>query len=324
MDHAKAKDYLLKRIDSKEEYENLLQFPRYFEIETINACNARCPMCTIDDWQRNTPTMTDEIFHKIAKELCAHANEILRVSLYRDGEPLLDKKMSNRVRTLKDGGIKCVGLSTHGGLLNEKRAVDLLEAGLDEIVLSIDSLKKDVFEDIRVGLKFEEVMENVIRFIELRNKIRPQTSIWMRMIRQEQNMSEWPAYYEFWKPKLTENDRVYYLDVHNWGDQLNGFKSISSSYQPYLPCVALWSLMVVFSNGDVPLCNVDYNNKYPLGNIRDHSIADVWQSQLANERRDLHLQGGKSQFSLCTNCTVWNDPSDKEKYSEIYTLEAVQ
>ena len=31
-------------------------------------------------------------------------------------------------------------------LLNEKRATDLLEAGLGMVIFSIDSLKKDVFE----------------------------------------------------------------------------------------------------------------------------------------------------------------------------------
>ena len=32
--------------------------------------------------------------------------------------------------------------------------------------------------------------------------------------------------------------------------------------------------MVLFANGDVPLCNVDYNNKYPTGNIMKNSIKD--------------------------------------------------
>jgi len=49
MNVAAAKDYLHTRISPQESYEDLLAFPRYFEIETVNACNARCTMCTIDD-----------------------------------------------------------------------------------------------------------------------------------------------------------------------------------------------------------------------------------------------------------------------------------
>ena len=36
--------YLNRRIDKNDNYKNLLEFPKYIEIETVNACNARCPM----------------------------------------------------------------------------------------------------------------------------------------------------------------------------------------------------------------------------------------------------------------------------------------
>ena len=49
------KPYLNRRIDKQAKFENLLEFPKYIEIETVNACNARCPMCTINDWERNYP-----------------------------------------------------------------------------------------------------------------------------------------------------------------------------------------------------------------------------------------------------------------------------
>jgi sulfatase maturation enzyme AslB (radical SAM superfamily) len=103
------KRYLHTRISPQESYEDLLSFPRYFELETVNACNARCTMCTIDDWTRHSPVMKDPLFKKLADEICAHASEVKRVSLYRDGEPLLDKKMAKRVAMLKDGGVKKVG-----------------------------------------------------------------------------------------------------------------------------------------------------------------------------------------------------------------------
>ena len=59
----KLEKYLLGRIDKDSKINDLLRFPRFFEIETVNACNARCPMCTIDDWQRKTPTMKDSLFY---------------------------------------------------------------------------------------------------------------------------------------------------------------------------------------------------------------------------------------------------------------------
>lgn len=309
-----AEEYLNRRISPSETYADLLRYPRYVEVETVNACNARCPMCTIEDWTRDSPTMKADLFKRISDDLIAHAGELKRVSLYRDGEPLLDKKLPERVAILKDGGIKQISISSNVGLLNEKMAKALLEARLDVIIMSIDSLQKAVFESIRVRLNFEDVLANALRFIELRNKIRPETQIWMRMIRQDSNYQEWPDYEAFWKTKLAPTDRIYFHNLFNWGDQLGGFRPVATSYEPNLPCVSLWSLLVIFANGDVPLCNVDYNNRYPTGSILNHSITELWQSKILNERRRLHLDGKKDCISLCGKCNVWDEPESANPF----------
>lgn len=303
-------DYLRRRISPEETYDDLLRYPRFVEVETVNACNARCPMCTIEDWTRDSPTMKADLFRRISDDLIAHAGELKRVSLYRDGEPLLDKKLPDRIAILKDGGIRQVSISSNIGLLNEKMARALLEARLDVIIMSIDSLKKDVFESIRVRLDFDEVLANALRFIELRNRIHSKTQIWVRMIRQESNYQEWPEYEAFWKRRLAPTDRVYFHNLFNWGTQLTNFKPVAMSYEPNLPCIALWSLLVIFANGDVPLCNVDYNNKYPTGSVLTHSIAELWRSKVLNERRESHLRGDKSCISLCGKCNVWEEPEN--------------
>jgi radical SAM protein with 4Fe4S-binding SPASM domain len=278
-------------------------------------------MCTIADWERGFEPMTDELFAKIAEEVIDHASLVKRVSLYRDGEPLIDNKLASRVAMLNEGGVKNTMISTNVSLLNEKRSKELLEAGLDTVILSIDSLKKEVYESIRVRLVFEEVLENALKFIELRNKMRPETKIWVRMIKQESNQYEWPDYHKFWSSRLVETDRLYSHNIFNWGGQLKGFTPVSSSFEPNLPCVALWSLMAIFCNGDVPLCNVDFNNKFPTGNVAESSIEELWQSKIMSQRRELHLNGQKGQISLCENCNVWDEPQDSEFISSDYATE---
>lgn len=277
-------------------------------------------MCTIDDWERGSRPMTDELFSKIALEIIDHAHEVERVSLYRDGEPLIDKKLAQRVAMLKAGNVKNVCISTNVSLLNETAATNLLEAGLDVIIMSIDSLNKKVFEDIRVRLVFEEVLENALKFIQLRNRIRPETKIWMRMIRQETNQSEWDDYHSFWSKHLSDTDRIYYHNIFNWGDQLKGFKPISKSFEPNLPCVALWSLLVIFCNGDVPLCNVDFNNKFPTGTVVSNSISELWQSQIMAQRREWHLTGQKGKVDICKSCNVWDEPPSTPSISSQYAI----
>jgi len=131
MDLNDARQYLNRRISAGEPFDALLAYPRYFEIETVNACNARCPMCTIDEWQRHSPTMKMPLFTKIADDIGAHASVVKRVSLYRDGEPLLDKRMADRVAMLKERGVRETSIATNVSLLDEAKARALLDAGLD-------------------------------------------------------------------------------------------------------------------------------------------------------------------------------------------------
>lgn len=133
------------------------------------------------------------------------------------------------------------------------------------------------------------------------------------MIKQEENKDEWDNYYDFWTKYTSEVDRVYFHNIFNWGGQLDNYKSISKSFEPNLPCVALWSLMVFFANGDVPLCNVDYNNKFSTGNVMKTSIKDLWSSKIMNSRRKLHLDGNKKDISLCINCNVWDEVKGGEE-----------
>ena len=223
---------MLRRIDKDSSLNGLLEYPKYIEIETVNACNARCPMCTINDWERNYPVMRDDVFDKISDDLIENKKFLKRVSLYRDGEPLIDKKLANRINKFKTNGIDNTSIATNVSLLNEKKSTDLLEAGLGLVIMSIDSLKKDVFEKIRVRLKFEEVKENALRFLQLRDKINPQCRVWIRMIRQESNYKEWDDYYNFWKKYASDLDRIYYHNIFNWGGQLDNYKSVEKSYEP--------------------------------------------------------------------------------------------
>ena len=120
--------YLTKRIDENKKLKDFLRYPSYIEIETVNACNARCPMCTINDWERNYPVMKDDVFEKISNDLIENKDFLKRISLYRDGEPLIDKKLPKRINKFFTNGIKETSIATNVSLLNSKKSQELLES----------------------------------------------------------------------------------------------------------------------------------------------------------------------------------------------------
>jgi len=122
--------------------------------------------------------------------------------LYLDCEPILDKKLPARIEMMKKAGVKCTNISTNAEILDEVRATKIINAGLDEIYINLDSLHKDRFEKIRKGLTFETVYKNIVDFIQLRNKLNPKMVIRMQMILQEINGDEGETWHDHWKSKI--------------------------------------------------------------------------------------------------------------------------
>lgn len=303
----------LKQKLNLDTFEDYLRFPMYYEIETVNTCNAACKMCTINKWRESRdPFMSPELFKKMADELIKYKDIVRTVNLCRDGEPLMDKKLEEKITYLKKGGIKHITFSTNASILTKKRALSLLTSGLDEIMFSIDGLKKETFEKIRAGLKFEKIVNNVLQFIKLRDDLLSGVKIRVRMVIQRENLEEVEAWGRYWRSVLQKQDSVHAKNVHSWGNKLENFIAVQEMEKLSTPCTSTFSTMIIRYNGDVTICPLDYDFKYVSGNIGDRSIKDIWQNGTHFKKfRELHLQGLRDDFVLCKGCRLWD--ADKSK-----------
>jgi radical SAM protein with 4Fe4S-binding SPASM domain len=311
-------DRLAERIDISE-IEESLRFPRFFQIETTRLCNARCPFCAIDQWDKSVPMMPEALWQKIAAELVEYRDWIRFVDLQRAGEPLLDKKMYQRVKQLKDGGIKHVAISTNASGLNDKNARALLEAGIDEVMLSIDSVEKKKYEELRVGLNYEQVLGNIRNYFRLRDEILPNSQIRVRAVcvfdpdKEHQEVLAWE---NFWRPLKKPHDRIYMKRVHSWGNQVDVEGAPDPNGNIFHPCIIPWSTMHITAMGTVALCPHDYDGKANLGDINIHSIAEVWRAQKLEEVRRLHATGNRNEISFCRGCRTFDEEFSLERDKE--------
>jgi sulfatase maturation enzyme AslB (radical SAM superfamily) len=286
----------------------LHSFPKYFLIENINQCNARCIMCGIDFDNKNTARLSTQLFAKIVHEISQHSDHVEKVMVYLDGEPLLDKTLPTRIKLLKDNGVKLVNIATNATLLNTKLATKLIEAGLDEVYITMDSLKKDVYEKIRVGLKFETVKKNILNFIKIRNKMNPKLTIRIQMVQQKLNWDEGEEFKHFWLSHLNlKTDQIVVQKAHNWGSLVDVAGYNDKDEVNKIPCIALWGTFVVHVDGVVPLCCMDTNSLHPIGDLNSQTIKEVWQGKLLASYRQKHLNLQRSNVDICDGCTLWRE-----------------
>ncbi|MBF0191250.1 MAG: radical SAM protein [Magnetococcales bacterium] len=285
----------------------LMAFPRFFLIETINLCNARCIMCGIDFDDKKKIVMSSALFDKITEELAQHAGQVTKVMLYLDNEPLLDRRLHERVRLLKQAGIVCVNIATNGSILTKNRVTELIEAGLDEIYITLDSLHKATYESIRIGLEFERTYQGILTVIEQRNRMQSALRIRIQMILMAENHQEAETFLGHWKERLKPDDEIVLQKAHNWGNTVPVMTFGDEEQVNDIPCIALWGTMVIHADGQVGLCCVDTGRSHPLGDANRERIEDLWRSPVLEEIRALHLSCQRTRIPLCNRCTLWRD-----------------
>lgn len=302
-------DHELDLISQRLDIKNISQveyFPRYLEIESYDGCNLNCVMCPLGkDIYDGGGGIPMELFDKIVEQLKDYSEWIKLVCLSRNGEPLLNKNIAKMVKKLKEAGIKRVNFSTNATALTEKRSKELLNAGLDEIRFSIDGHSKEVFEKVRKDANYEKVIKNCLNFINFRNELDARTQVQIRFVEQEANTAEISDWKNFWLSKVKPTDIVASKKMHSWGNKLESFEG-KIDEKLNKPCISPFSTLEILHDGTVPLCGCDYKPTVVLGNVKNNSLLEIWNSEKFRKIRDHHSSGNRNKINICVGCKIWD------------------
>lgn len=132
-------------------------------ITLTNRCNVNCLYCHHDGMVRSSDEMTaDELYTicKIAKKIGVRK---IRLS---GGEPLLKKDIVEIVKKIASLDFKDISMTTNGILL-EKYAQELKDAGLDRVNVSLDTLDRETFEFITKKDYLEDAKKGILKAVEV-------------------------------------------------------------------------------------------------------------------------------------------------------------
>jgi putative metalloenzyme radical SAM/SPASM domain maturase len=133
--------------------------PRKFNVEVTTRCNLDCGMCVRKVWNEESGDMSLETF----KALLPTLPQIEMVNVIGIGEPLLNENIFEMIRLAKQhlpqGGT--FGLTTNATTIDQEKAQELVEAGLDDLVVSLDGACAATYNRIRSGANFDDVLKNI-------------------------------------------------------------------------------------------------------------------------------------------------------------------
>lgn len=165
--------------------------PRKLNIEVTTNCNLDCVMCMRKVWKEDSGGMTLETY----KALLPAFSKIEAINLIGIGEPLLNENIIEMIRLgkahLSSNGI--FSLTTNATPIDKRMAKQLVSAGLDDIVISIDGATPDTFSEIRKDASLGEVLRNIERLNKAKEELSSQLPrTWFEFVAMKRNIAELP------------------------------------------------------------------------------------------------------------------------------------
>lgn len=279
------------------------EFPLHLDIETTNACNLRCPMCprTIQQLEKagKVGYMDFEFYKSLINQ--GAENGLCSVKLNYLGEPLIHPDIAKQVKYTKEKGVIEVMFNTNAVALTEELSRKLLEAGLDSIFFSVDSLYREKYNAIRVGADFDQVIKNIKNFVKIKNEgdyKHVQTRV--SMVVMGNPREELEEYKKFGFDFLGV-DLVGYGELVDYTTEGEGYPQY---YNPNFACAQLFQRMFIMWDGIVTLCCVDNKRESIMGNARKEKLKDIWRNEKYEKIRVAHTAGKYYKIPICRKCYV--------------------
>ena len=292
-------------------------FPQRLTLEITNHCNYRCVMCPSHlEPDAKKGFMTKRLFRNLVDQ-AAERLPVTLVPFFR-GEPLMHPEAADFLNYAKQKGLGPIQLANNGSLMDRQTAARLLDAGVDFISFSLDTIEPDEYLAMRRGEPLAKVMENIMGLLDLRDQGNYPTQIQVSATRTEINQKSIDKFIAHWR-NIADRTRIYY--EHSKDGHLGSLDcpEVPESI-PRKPCQKLYTDLVVYWNGQAAFCNHDWQRGDDLGDLNKQSIEDLWLGERYEKMRTAHNRPETITDSTCLYCDHWKiSYLEEQLIGELYT-----
>jgi len=289
--------------------------PYSISIEPTTSCNLNCPECPsgLNKFSRPTGNISDEVINRIVNQFSKH---LIYITFYFQGEPLIHPKFAAYVKQLKAKNI-IIGTSTNAHFITKLKSNEIIESGLDRLIISLDGTDSETYLKYRKGGDFNLVVENIKTLIATKKE-------------KESNLPFVELQFIVFKHNQHQIDKIKAMGKSLGVDEVsiktaqlyefeNGNELIPglvkySRYQEFedgkyrikskLPnhCHRSWTANVITWDGGIVPCCFDKDAEHRFGNIMNQDYKQI----ISNKEYKAFLQqilNDRRKIDICRNCT---------------------
>ena len=310
--------FILSRIIKKP---IVLGKPFTVSIEPTTACNLSCPECPsgLKKFSRETGKLDLEDNRNLLRNL---GKQLFYINYYFQGEPFLHPDFLELIRDAKKHKIY-TSTSTNAHFITQKKAEDIVNSGLDRLIISIDGTTQETYGSYRISGKLSKVIEGTKEMVKAKRKANSTTPhLIFQFLVVKPNEHEIPAIYKLADELGVDEVRLKSAQIYDYThgnplipsqeqyarytQQKNGTYQLK--YKTGNHCWRMWSSCVLTWDAKVVPCCFDKDAKYTLGSANNNEFSSIWRSKKYQDFR-LNVLTKRNQIDICKNCSegtkVW-------------------
>jgi radical SAM protein with 4Fe4S-binding SPASM domain len=273
--------------------ENVLnEGPKMVVFAVTYKCNFKCKHCPQPELKYFPRDLNYEKIEKSLIEMKRENWNPEKFQFHFFGESLLNKNLPKLIKLTKSYFPNSITfLSTNGSYPLE----EVLEAGLDQLVISIDGSQKETYEKRRIGGKFENVIDITERALKLNNR----GQIIIQILRYDD--SDFCALRDRFQPLLKPFDIIWGKAIGSWAGRIEEFSKYETEWMGQ-HCNHIGRTLVLDGDGNTTICCLDIDRKLSIGNQDKISLGIIWKSEKHKQIIKSFINNKHDQFEPCKTC----------------------
>lgn len=304
-----------------------LDVPFIINVDPADTCNFQCKFCPTGDRVlmkrtvgRNYGAMDFGLYKKIVDNICEFDKPIKVLRLYKDGEPFINRRMVDMISYAKDKGCaERIDTTTNAALLNPKINMEIIDAGIDRINISIEGVNAQQYKEFsKSKIDFDRLVDSISHLYENRK----QCEIIIKINGDELSEDDRNRFFEVFGDIADGVNVEHFMNC--WPEfEVDGINE-NKEYNIYggkikevVVCPYVFYSFSINSDGSASVCFLDWSRKQIIGDARKQKVKDIWNGKELREYQWMFLMKNRKTHPVCSNCSQLShgQPDDIDKYA---------
>ena len=274
---------------------------RKVNFDVCTFCNHKCTFCSNPDERTIKAQVNLNDFKNVMDNIVKYV-DVYELGLSAKGEVLINKDLIEIIAEAKNQyKIKYVYITTNGSLLNKQKLLELFEAGLDSIKISINGIDRESYKDIHLFDDFDVVVENVKEILRFKKSTYPKLSVMLSAVTEIDEDILQNAFKDIFKENYDLINKVMRYKL------MYTSKHLSENLDQEVTKKCAYPFNEIYVNADLNLvlCCNDYFGEFNFGSLIDNDFLTLYNSKEFEEIRNMHIKNNFPDDHFCKKCLLF-------------------